>query len=564
MIKELNKTTYQPPRYKNNFEKLTASFAPVYKGEAMANGMAATGALAGGGPDYVMDAPQEKPSVDQKGDSSYQEVTDNQVEGVIEADIFKRSDKYIYHLTPKQTLNIYTIAKDESKLVGKYDLNRDGSVKSYGTEMYLSQDCTTISLVMPGWDWEHGARTTLISLDVTDPTNIREVKTVYFPGSYISSRMVNDQILLAYLYEINRSQIDFDQPETFVPVYGEKDEMNPVDGADIVCPENPTSTRYSVVAKLDSKTMEVLDTEALLSYSQNLYVSQSTVFATYSYTKNTINSDGTVNSRVMTEITGVSYEGDELTVLGSVCVEGNVKDQYSMDQQENILRVATSTRETVRREYSNGSVTWVENSNRKDNCNLYCIDLTNWDVVASVLAFAPEGEKVTSARFDGDHAYICTAEVVIMTDPVYFFDLSDLSNIRYKHTPVIDGYSSSLIQFGDFLLGIGMNEKREMKREVYKEAADSVTPVASYERPCSYSDVYKSYFIDRENCLIGLAVMDWDTGRMNYLLLHFDGYQFRVLSETPVYGGLEQTRADLIDGWLYLLHTELNVMPIFG
>ena len=120
------------------------------------------------------------------------------------------------------------------------------------------------------------------------------------------------------------------------------------------------------------------------------------------------------------------------------------------------------------------------------------------------------GEEATAVRFDGVYAYVCTAEVITLTDPVYFFDLSDLSNITYTDTGTIDGFSTSLIQLEDgYLLGIGYNEERNLKIEIYEETESGVQSVCTYEKACGFSEVYKSYFIDREKNLIGLATTEW-------------------------------------------------------
>lgn len=569
LISGLNKATYQPPRYNNNYEKLVAALKGMsnMKGEGGLN-LIVDAIPELGMPEYGMTGSAVAPGAATSDAASevYQEVTDNQVQGVVEADIFKRSDKYLYHLY-RGLLTVYSIDKEDSAAVGKFDLRgalkKDDLGMVFCDEMYLSVDCKSVSIVTRGHESGVGFYTAVTSLDVTNPEKIRLVDTVYFPGSYISSRMVDGQILLTYLYQVYSSKIDFDNPETFVPMFGKPGQMQLVDAENIVCPDEVDSTQYTVIAKLDGKTMEVLDTAALLSYSEELYVSENTIFATHTFTKQAENEKGITAIKRLTEITGIGYTGQELTVLGSVQVEGAVNDQYSMDQQGSILRLATSTWERSYEQGSDGETVWVSGVSTKRNCNLYCIDLTTWEVAASVIGFAPDGEEVVSARFDGDKAYICTAEVVIMTDPVYFFDLSDIHNITYKQTPVIDGFSSSLIQFGDYLLGIGFNEDRELKLEAYVETADGVESVAAYERSCGFSSAYKSYFIDRENQMVGLAVSDWFTGEISYLLIQFDGYQFRLMEEIPISCGLENARAALINGWLYLLHSDLTVMPIW-
>ena len=514
----------------------------------------------------------------------YVEVTDNQVQGVIESDIFKRSDKYIYYLRDNK-LSVFSIDEIDSAELATLEFEMKNTVDLYDAEMFLSSDCTTLTVLFDEYVSGLGSCTVVYSLDVSDPTNILVQEPLIFKGSYISSRMVDDKLLLIYNYNDVYS-VDLDNPENFVPVYGTQDELQLIPAENIFCPtEKPTSARYTVIAQLDAKTLQVEDTAALLGYSREVHVSQSTIYATYSYTRRVEQEsmDGMITRTAMTDITGISYGGDNLNILGTVTVEGDVKDQYSLDEYNGVLRVATSTSVVEAKwqlkwavNYGQG---WVEHGEwdivRKDNCNLYCIDLSSWEIASSVTAFAPDGDEVTSARFDGPVGYICTAEVVTMRDPVYYFDLSDIYNITYKHTPIIDGYSSSLINFGEYLLGIGYNEDFELKVEVYKETAEGVEPVASYERTAGFSQEYKSYYIDRERNLVGLALQYQETGLAEYVLLCFDGDQLVEMAKIPIVAegfnvgsiffgkDLGKCRADIIDGYLYLLEETLHVKRLW-
>ena len=104
LIQKINIATYHKPKYKNNFQSLVAfctEFDLRNKGsnELMESPM----------PDAV--APTEPNAA-----PGYVEVTDNQVAGVVESDIFKRTDKYVYYLRNK-TLFVYSIAQEASELV---------------------------------------------------------------------------------------------------------------------------------------------------------------------------------------------------------------------------------------------------------------------------------------------------------------------------------------------------------------------------------------------------------------------------------------------------------------
>lgn len=549
LIQQINALRFEKPKYKNSFQAMVGFFsnwgfksAPT--GEVFIE-MPAASQDGINGEQY-----------DSINGEQYVEVTDNQVNGVTEADIFKRSDKYVYYLRGVE-LSVYSIAQADSQLIGSYSIPQEEYAYINSTEMYLSADCSIITILAQGYHKAHGALTQIINLDVTDPANIAQIGSVYFVGSYLSSRVVDGDLLLSYNYSVDLDAVDFDDPATFVPQYGTLSRMSCINADDIVCPEDVSSARYTVVCKLDGESLDMLGTTALLGYSQELYVSQDAIYATRSYTeRNQKTFDNQYRQSTMTEITGISYSGDTLEVIGTICLAGSVKNQYSLDQFEGVLRVVTSTTVSYFKETVYGETVSVTSSVAERNVNLYCIDLENWQIAAEVIAFAPEGEDAQSVRFDGTNAYVCTAEVITLTDPVYFFDLSDLNNITWTDTGTIDGYSTSLIELGDgYLLGVGYGNGFTLKIEIYEESDGQVVPVCSYERDATFSLVYKSYLIDRNNNLFGLALDGWSDWELAYVLLHFDGYQLNeIVNIQPLEGySVVTTRAFIADGWLYVL-----------
>ena len=308
------------------------------------------------------------------------------------------------------------------------------------------------------------------------------------------------------------------------------------------------------------------------SYANGVYVSKDNIFATRYYTEEETK-DNVTSATTMSEIAAISYSGDSLTPIGSVSIAGMVKDQYSMDEYNGILRVATTTRVSTSETYTIDGEEMVKFTPAKTSASLYCIDLSTWKVVAKVENFAPEGETVRSARFEGDIAYVCTAKA--LTDPVFFFDLSDLSNITYTDTGTIEGFSTSLISFGDgYLVGIGVgNTSSTLKLEVYQETDDGVKSVCVHQiQGAYYSPDYKSYLIDREHQLIGLGIIDRTTsaGRRNtrYLLFSYQEGQL-ILVGTVEYDDVyrpQYIRSVYIDGYLYVFaqyrEARLDVVPV--
>ena len=562
LIQNLNVLTFQPSKYKNNAAKAWAWIENISFGamkDAAPNG----------------NAPQ---SMD--GAGNYKEITDNQVEGIVEADRIKRSDTHIYYLDDR-VLRIYSIDKINSQEVGSYTLYA-GNYNQYldQWEFYLSDDCKTVTVITQYYKKTPGNSNRyvhLLSLDVSDPSNITKTGEFSITGNYMSSRNVNGTLLLLTEFAVNRSELDFDDESTFLPQIDEGNGSQSLPASNIVSPEQLSSPRYTVVVKLDERTLDLKGTAAYLSYSEDVYVSENHVFLTHVFADKEKNMDGTVTRNSMTEISCLAYGGDSFEQKGNITLRGYVKDQWSMDEYEGILRVFMTTNATTVREQLgiNHSVSAdiLQTATGTSNASLYCIDLSTFETVACVIDFAPPREEIQSVRFDGETAYVCTS--LEMSDPVFFFDLSDLENIRYKDTGTIDGFSTSLINLGDgYLLGIGRGGRwSSFKVEVYEETASGVRSVCSYElENASYSTEYKSYYVDRENQLVGIGVVDnryYNTSKYSdeahrYILLHFDGYRLTEIVNVPLAGNPANMRGVYIDGYMYMFgRNDFKVVKIF-
>jgi uncharacterized secreted protein with C-terminal beta-propeller domain len=317
--------------------------------------------------------------------------------------------------------------------------------------------------------------------------------------------------------------------------------------SNIVMPESLTNTNYTVFAKFERESLEVKSFNAFLSYSDNVYFSNENLYLSREYTKDYPIGYNNQTIRVTkSEILQVNYKGKELDVKTSFSVDGSILNQYSLDEYDGNLRVVTTTGERIL--YELNGRTYTESI--KISASLFIVNLENKQIVARLENFAPIGETVQSVRFTDDMAYVCTAIIATNTDPVFFIDLSDLNDVKIADSGVIDGYSSSLVDFGDNnLLGIGVNG-RLMKIEVYEQDELVVKSICKYSEKFSFSQNYKSYFIDRQNKLIGLGVEGYNTN--GYLLLHFDGEKLIEIKIYPVQGLNDRKRAVLINDYLYM------------
>lgn len=573
VIKPLNarfESKSKGPVYKNNYEKWTAAVKDMFS-FGMSGGSNAM-------PDYgaidSIDSTTQVPEVPEYDEDfgnggEYVETTDNQVAGVIEGDLFKRTKTHIFYLS-NMALQVYTIDGENSQKISEFVVTTAGKTV-FTPEMYLSADGKTVTVVRSIVETKPGSlssgkrHTEVVTLDVSNPEQITEKGRSYLSGQYVSSRSTNGKLLIVNNFNVSKMP-NFDDYASYIPQYGDSmDAMKLVNSEDIIVPETIITNQHTVVMELDQTTGETMDCMALYCYSADMYVSQSNLYLTRNYVDygTTANTDDDMQDSMpyyaenMTEITCLSY-GESLEKIGGVTVSGFVLNQYSMDEYNGIFRVVTS----VNVPYTSASI--------------YCVDMQSWEIIGSVKAFSPRNEDVQSVRFDKEMAYVCTAEVITLRDPVYAFNLSDPTNITYKDTGEIKGYSTSLVQFGDgYLLGIGYNDSRSLKIEMYRETESGVEIVCTYEPANSteFSTEYKSYFIDRERGLIGLGVQAYSSvlnGYVNeYRLLCFDGYEFVEVLKTELQGENEYKRATLIEdengcGYFYMFGDGFKVEKIYG
>lgn len=566
---------FMQPRYNNNFEYIFAGFGS-FLGDLMFGGLQmAPGDIGGGNMDSA-------PGMDEAGgNGSYVESTDNQVSGVIESDLMKMTDKYIFRLgysivvkeieneegryvqrTPVPYLYVYSINKEYSELVGIYQIPTftnetlaDHYFKNYDSgEMYLSLDGNTVTIVKNYTDNQtNKGKVGIISIDVSDIGNISTKSMVSIDGSLNTSRMVDGKLLIVSEYFFNKDSVDYNDPKTFVPTVDSGDGAEPIQFEDIIYPETIGNTRYSVVALFDADDLSLLGANALLNFTEEVYVSQENVYITRQYIGE---SEGVYKqkniSKNMTDIAVLNYSTGRLEKRGIITVDGYAEDQYSFDEMDGYLRLVTTTNWTED-QYSNAL-----SIEAKRNVSLWIFDLSDNSLAYSLKNFAIPGEEATAVRFDGDMVYVCTAFMVSFTDPVYFIDLSDYESITSADTGIIEGYSDHLINLGDgFLLGIGRENWEYSKVEIYEQQGDKVVSVAEFKFAGDYSLDYKSYLVDRENNLFGFGISGYYeegstlNGANVYILLQFNGYELTAykfnVSMTP-----DTVRAVYIDGYLYI------------
>ncbi|MEK6846736.1 MAG: beta-propeller domain-containing protein [Nanoarchaeota archaeon] len=166
-----------------------------------------------------------------------------------------------------------------------------------------------------------------------------------------------------------------------------------------------------------------------------------------------------------TAIHKIELDGLDISYAGSGEVPGYLLNQFSLDEDDGYLRVATTIGEA-----------WFGAGSTMSGNNLYVLD-ENLEIVGSVEDLAP-GERIYSTRFVGDKAYMVTFRQV---DPLYVIDLSDEENPKVLGYLKVTGFSNYLQPYDDkHLIGIGHEATLEGRQQGLKI---SLFDVSDFENP---------------------------------------------------------------------------------
>lgn len=140
----------------------------------------------------------------------------------------------------------------------------------------------------------------------------------------------------------------------------------------------------------------------------------------------------------------------ETHYVASGRVEGLLHNQFSLDEEDGFIRVATTQNFWGR--------WWLDNPPEPDN-NLYVLDRSGnrLETVGHIGGIA-KGERIFAARMVGDRGYMVTFRQI---DPLFTFDLSDPFEPRLVGELEIPGFSTYIHPIADdklLTIGVGGDE----------------------------------------------------------------------------------------------------------
>ena len=419
--------------------------------------------------------------------------TNNQVVGVDEADIVETDGRYIYSVTGSEL--IITKAADEHGPAAIVSRTQLASHRHHGLFLYqgrltiLSEE-TVPQVGQPRFLWgirQLTARTVVSVMDVSDPESPTLQQETIIDGTGNSARAVGSNLYVVISNHagvprlpVPWSLFDADSSTSYRTVAfedyaarlrAEVHALTPpsvyqrtvVDGVttlrrtgwlDSALEDIGTDdAQQTTIAQFDMLSDESTPTDTLSfrttqSGRSHLYATEESMYvATTQYPEDEFAGQffRRDNEHATTWIRKVDLSGERLQITAQGRVDGVVESQFSLDEHNGYLRVATTTRP------------W---SSTDSENHLFVLEHVGDElVVTGSLTGLAVGERIYSARFDGDRGWIVTYRRI---DPVFAFDLSDPTRPTLVGELKIPGFSEHLQLIDDnHLLAIGREATEE-------------------------------------------------------------------------------------------------------
>lgn len=369
--------------------------------------------------------------------------TNIQVAGVDEADIIKTDGKYVYAIAKQKLI----IAKAGS---GAEILSQTKLTNFNPIELFIHQDKLLVFGYTTQYETSIGEKTTLIApypryssfmavkiYDLSDKQKPKQIKTVEFEGSYLTSRKIGEQVY----FVVNSYPSYKPQPlcEDLIPLYREDNqEAKPIAKCTQIGYIEPIqASNFITIASISMKDSTITK-ETIVGSGQNVYASLKNLYvAQTSWPSYSALGKPTANYSEKTIITKFSLDKGKITYQTTGEVKGHILNQFSMDENNDYFRIATTKGQ-------------VWNSKEKSTNNVYILD-QNLKLTGKIEDLAP-GESIYSVRFMGKKGYVVTFKKV---DPLFVLDLNP-TNPKVLGKLKIPGYSDYLHPYDEnHLIGIG-------------------------------------------------------------------------------------------------------------
>ena len=409
-----------------------------------------------------------------------------------EADIIKTDGEKIYFVKN----NTITVVDKNLKLVDKKDVE-----KVTFKELYI----TSKSIVLVGYRYNSTSYQTYTNVLVLDKNTLEEKRKGALLGNYIDSRLIGDNI-----YLVSKSNIDrYSNSGIKIPEYEDSAAGNTTkkfEYNDIYYIDDFYAENFINICSFNIEDKKAVNVESFMGMNPTIYCSLDNMYF--------INSTSKYSKDNKIEILKVKLANNELKLDSRAVLPGTINDQFSIDEYNGYLRVATT-------EYVYDTWLWSEDYEEERILNhLYVLD-DKMKLVGQTDDYGVN-EKIYSVRFIKDVAYVVTFKEI---DPLFVMDLSDPKNPTIRGELKIPGYSSYLHPYDDtHIIGIGYNTRSNgyggyvndnLKMSMF-DVSDLDNPKELYSINIGQNNSvssqitsnHKALLYDKERNLIGFPLVD--------------------------------------------------------
>lgn len=408
-------------------------------------------------------------------DQNEQSKTNNQVAEVDEGDIIKTDGKYIYcenkikeklriikansqeleeissiYYGKNFILNELYIEKNYLIAVGLYKYKKDELNKQYS----IKQAAPSINSIPTQI---YNFTTKALIYDITDKKSPKKVREFEIDGRYSLSRKIGSKLyLIANEYTPDygpySNKLNEIRPSFRDSINGNK--LQYVEYNNIYYVPGGKAKNYITIATIEIGEDKDPDLISLIGTTKDIYMNENNLYIT-------------IVDKKYKEIKAgqsVSYEEDELSTKTNIykfklnngkvdflkkgVVQGEILNQFSMDEYNDVFRVASTRKKLVNE----------ENVSFND---LYVLD-SNMELLGKIEGIAP-GEEIKSIRFLEDRAYLTTLGEA---DTLYTIDLKEVTNPKVIGSLKTSGYINYLQVYDkDNIIGIGKDTSEIVKKD---------------------------------------------------------------------------------------------------
>jgi uncharacterized secreted protein with C-terminal beta-propeller domain len=438
------------------------------------------GPIAVGAPEQAAAATGAKAGVDFSA-------TNVQEEGVDEPDMVKTDGETLFAVAGGK-LNAVDVSETKPRLLDSLQLeNGAGELLLHGNRLlvlsnggYWIQPMPAVARSIVPWQ---PAKSVLAEIDVSNPKQLRLVRTLTLDGSYVAARLVGSTVRIVSAAQVpselpfvqpaspateelaaakskNRAVVASSRATAWLPSYritraGAKPgrERPLVQCRHVSRPPEFSGFGMLTVLTVDmAKGLQPVHSTSVMTDGRIVYASPESLYvATERWSARPLPEQPTQErDGATTEIHKFDISSPTIThYRGSGTVSGYLLNQWSLSEYRGVLRVVSTEQPAW----------WGPSGGESESF------LTTLRPQGGALAQAGrigelgKGERVYSVRFVGDTGYVVTFRQI---DPLYTLDLADPERPRVLGQLKIPGYSAYLHPIGeDLLLGVGQDATEE-------------------------------------------------------------------------------------------------------